>query len=445
MSSQSISRRSFLQGVAATGAVTLLAACVPAQPGAAPAGSGQAAPAGDKTTVRLLTTHGATMAPFIAQSLEKFRAANPNLDLQHEDLTEGYYDRLNVMLASETLPDVVNLRSFDMYDWYRLGNLHSVSDYLDADPDLGPESLIEAIFRSCLFEGQYWGLPYDASVMVFYYNKTLLDQAGVTPPPDSWTWDDMTTLAQSLTDAGKEQWGFARFPDVADWRAEPWYLSNGAKMINEERTEWTLVGPEAEETLQFLIDLSQKTKVAPPPEAASDLNLFVIGKGAIYSAGQWEIPGNRDAIKDFEWDIVAYPTGPKGHSPITHGGTYIMYAKTKVPDDAWKIQKWICAEEDWQANVYGASGYSIPSLKKVSEAAWLAPVQKDGKPPAHAQVVLDELNKAVPGSLWPNYQKIASIMSEEMDKVLLGDATPAEGLQALKTRADEAIQEAIKA
>src|SRR6185503_13103696 len=145
-------------------------------------------------------------------------------------------------------------------------------------------------------------------------------------------------------------------------------------------------GPEAEETLQFLIDLTQKEKVAPPPEAASDLNLFVIGKGAIYSAGQWEIPGNRDAIKDFEWDIVAYPTGPKGHVPITHGGTYVMYAKTKVPDAAWQIQKWICAGEDWQANVYGASGYSIPSLKKVSQSAWLDPVERGGKPPAHAQV-----------------------------------------------------------
>lgn len=442
MRSQSISRRHFLKGAAVTGAVSLLAACVPAQPGAGPAAGN--APAGDKTTVRLLTTHGATMAPFIANSLEKFRAANPTIDLQHEDLTEGYYDRLNVMLASDTLPDVVNLRSFDMYDWYRLGNLHSISSYLDADPDLGPDSLIEAIFRSCLFEGEYWGLPYDASVMIFYYNKTLLEQAGVAAPQDSWTWDDMVSTAQSLTDAGKEQWGFARFPDVADWRVEPWYLSNGAQMMNEERTEWTLVGPEAEATLQFLVDLTQKLQVAPTAEAASDLNLFVIGKGGIYSAGQWEIPGNRDAIKDFEWDVVAYPTGPKGHTPITHGGTYCMYAKTKVPDAAWKIQKWICAEEDWQTNVYGASGYSIPSLKKVSEAAWLAPVEKEGKPPVHAKVVLDELSKAVPGSLWPNYQKIASIMKEEMDKVLLGDATPAEGLETLKSRADEAIQEAIK-
>ncbi len=447
MNFKAVSRRGFLKGIAAMGTISVVAACVPAsQQGgaAAPAAGDQAAvPAAEQTTVRLLTTHGATMAPFIATSLENFSAANPTIKVEHEDLTQGYYDRLNVMLASDTLPDVVNLRSFDMYDWYRLGNLHSVSPFLEADPDLKPEDLVDAILQSCSFEGEYWGLPYDASVMIFYYNKTLFDAAGVAYPQDNWTWDDMVGIAQSLTDADQQNWGFARFPGISDWQAEPWYLSNGAHIINAERTESTLVGPEAEETLQFLIDLAQKSKVAPPPEAQSDLNLFVIGKGAIYSAGQWEIPGNRDAIKDFEWDVVAYPTGPAGHNPITPGCTYVMNAKTQVPEAAWQIQKWICAGEDWQANVYGASGYSIPSLKAVSESAWLAPLENEGKPPAHAQVVLDELSKAVPGSLWPNYQKIASIMSEEMERVQLGDATVAEGLQSLKTRADEAIQEAI--
>ena len=444
-----ISRRQFLKTAGTLGALGALAACVPSGTTIGPTdppdpGEG-AAPAAAGTTVRLLTTHGVTMAPFIEASLEKFRAEHPDITLEHEDLTEGYYDRLNVMLASETLPDVVNIRSFDMYDWYRLGNLHSVTPFLDADPDLDPEDLIDAIMQSCFYEGEYWGLPYDASVMIFYYNKNLFDAAGVPYPAGEWNWDNLVEMGQALTNEAEQAFGLARFPSITDWQVEPWFLSAGAQIINEERTEWTLIGPEAEETLAFLISLTNDLKIAPPPEAQSDLNLFVIGKGAMYSSGQWEIPGNRDAIQDFEWDIAPYPAGPAGHRPITHGGTYIMYAKTQVPEAAWEIQKWICAEEDWQTNVYGASGYSVPSLKSVSEQAWLAPVEQEGRPPANARVVLDELNAAVPGSLWPNYQRIASIMSEEMEKVLLGDVTVAEGLATLKQRADEAIQEAISA
>jgi multiple sugar transport system substrate-binding protein len=388
------------------------------------------------------------MAPFIETSLNNFRAEHPEITVDHEDLTEGYYDRLNVMLASETLPDVVNIRSFDMYDWFRLGNLHSVTPFLDADPDLDPEDLIDAIMASCFYEGEHWGLPYDASVMIFFYNKNLFDAAGVPYPAADWNWDSLVELGQALTDESQQAYGLARFPGINNWTVEPWYLSNGAQMINEERTEWTLVGPEAEETLAFLISLTNDLEISPPPAqpgTQSDINLFVIGKGGMYSSGQWEIPGNRDAIQEFEWDIAPYPAGPVGHVPITHGGTYVMYAKTQVPEAAWEIQKWICAEPDWQTNVYGASGYSVPSLKEVSEQAWLAPVEQEGKPPAAARVVLDELNAAVPGSLWPNYQQIASIMAEEMEKVLLGDVTIAEGLETLKQRADEAIQEAISA
>ena len=444
-----VSRRNFLRTSAIVGAAGALAACAPPAPAAAPAAGSTAAAgaapttapaAGGQTTVRLLTTHGATMAPFIEKSLQNFATANPDVKIDHEDLTEGYYDRLNVMLASSTLPDVVNLRSFDMYDWYRQGSLYDRTENLKSDADLKPEDLVDAILGSCMFEGKYWGLPYDASVEVFYYNKDMFDAAKVPVPTDTWTWDDMLGAAKKLTNPAAGTFGFARMPSITDWQFEPWLLSAGVNMVNADRTEWTMVGPEAESTVQMIVDMSLKDKVAPAPGGATDVNLFVLGKGAMYMSGKWEIPGNREAVK-FNWDIAPFPTGPKGHNVITHGGTYVTYTKTKVADAAWKIQKWICGQPDWQSNVYGASGYSIPALKKVSAEAWLAPI-KAGKPPTRAQVVLDELSKAKPGTLLPNFQKIASIQGEEMQKILVGESTVKDALASLKTRADEAIKEA---
>ncbi|NLF01603.1 MAG: sugar ABC transporter substrate-binding protein [Anaerolineales bacterium] len=449
MDKKMISRRDFLATCAALGATALLAACGPKATEAPAEEPAEEAPeeapsTGEQTTVRYLSTHGAVMAPWIEKSLENFATEHPDIKVEHEDLTEGYYDRLNVMLASATLPDVVNLRSFDMYDWWRMGNVHSVSPFLDADPDLDAEDMVDAIMASCLYEGEYWGMPYDASVEHCYYNKAMFDAAGVEVPSDTWTYDDMLAKAQALTDPATETYGFARFPPYGDWQAEPWYLSNGVNIINEDRTEWTMVGEKAEEMLQWLIDLDKVHGVTPPAGAPSDINFFVVGKGAMYISGQWEIPGNRDAITDFEWDVAAFPTGPAGHKPITHGGTYVMYAKTKVADAAWQLQRWITAERDFQMNVYGASGYSIPALKEVAAEAWLAPLKNESKPPANAQVVLDELDAAVPGTLWPNYQKIATMMTEELQKALLGQATVAEALDTLKVRADEAIAEAME-
>jgi multiple sugar transport system substrate-binding protein len=448
--SPQFSRRAFLRLVGTTTGAVVLAACQGAtqaptavpkpaekatevtQPTSAPAAKGQ-------TTVRLLTTHGATMAPFIAESLKKFAQEHPEVKVEHEDLTEGYYDRLNVMVASQTLPDVVNLRSFDMFDWYRLGNLHSVSEFLDAEPKLKASDMVDAIMRSCYFEGKYWGLPYDASTMIFFYNRDLLKQAGVEEPKDTWTIDEMMEMAKTLTQG--DNWGFARLPDYADWRVEPWILAYGGTMINEARDQWTMVGEGAEAAMQLLVDMRKKYKVAPEPAAAGSINIFVLGKGGLVNAGQWEIPGNREALK-FDWDVAWFPTGKAGFKSITHGGTYIMYAKTKVASEAWKVQRWICAEEDWQRNVYGKSGYSIPAYKPVAEEAWMAPIN-EGKPPKRAHLVIDQLAKSQPGALWPNYWKIAGFMSEELTKCFLEDVPVREALNTLKKRADEAIAEAL--
>ena len=451
MSEKKLSRRNFLRLASVAAGTAVVAACQPApvattapaakptekaaqpaQPTAAPAAKGQ-------TSVRLLTTHGATMAPFIAESLKNFATQRPEVKVEHEDLTEGYYDRLNVMVASNTLPDVVNLRSFDMFDWYRLGNLHSVSEFLAVEPTLKATDMVDAIMKSCFFEGKYWGLPYDASTMIFFYNRDMFKSACVEEPKDTWSLDDMVKAAQTITKG--DNWGFAALPGYSDWTAEPWILANGGTIINEARDTWTMVGEGAEAAIQLLVDLRKKFKVCPEPAAQGNINLFVLGKGALRNAGQWEIPGNREALK-FDWDVAWFPTGKPGFKSITHGGTYIMNAKTKVAAEAWKVQRWICAEKDWQMNVYGKSGYSIPAYKPVAEEAWMAPI-KEGKPPKKAHMVIDQLAKSQPGALWPNYWKVAGFMKEELDPCFLQDRPVREGLTALKKRADEAIKEAL--
>ena len=251
MKHTNVSRRGFLRASAAMGAAGLLAACggTPAvqEPAAEASAAGASAapaetaaestaavssspPTGEATTVRLLTTHGAALAPFIEASLANFATEHPDVKVEWEDLTEGYYDRLNVQLASGTLPDVVNLRSFDMYDWYRLGNLYDISPLLSSDPDVKPDDLVQAILQTCQFDGKYYGLPYDASVEVVYYNTDMFEQAGVAAPTATWTWDDMLTSAKALSKPDEQIYGFSRLPPYADWQVEPWILSNGGKI-----------------------------------------------------------------------------------------------------------------------------------------------------------------------------------------------------------------------
>lgn len=393
-------------------------------------------------TLRLLTTHGAVQQPVIKASLERFKEKYPKITVQHEDITEGYYDKLNTMVASATLPDVVNLRTFDMYDWYRKKSLLDLTPHINADQEFDVKKIVKPILDSCFHEGKYWGMPYDASVVVLFYNKDMFDKAGVKYPDESWTWDKVIEAGKAMTtgSGASATFGLSSPPPLTNWLSEPFLHQAGARFANKERTAFMTDTPEAITFIQWVTDIVHKHKIAPTPEQGTAVNLFNVGRGAMNFNGQWAIPGFREALK-FNWDVAALPAGPKGKAQITHGGTYIGYGKTKVPELSWTMIKWI-AGPDWQRNVYGLSGYSVPSLNTEANA-FVEPSTKDGKPPKNAEVVLAELAKAETGELWPNYWKAIQQWTDEMNLVLLGKKDPSEGGREAKKKADAVIKEAL--
>ena len=233
--------------------------------------------------------------------------------------------------------------------------------------------------------------------------------------------------------------GLASPPPLNAWLAEPFLHQAGARFANKERSAFTTDTPEATAAIQWVADLVLKHKVAPTPEQGTAINLFNVGRGAMTFNGQWQIPGFREALK-YSWDVAPLPAGPKGKAQITHGGTYIGYSKTKVPDLAWTMIKWI-AGPDWQRNVYGLSGYSVPSLTSEDDA-FVEP-SKEGKPPKNAEVVLSELAAAETGELWPNYWKALQQWTDEINLVLLGKKEPAAAGKDAKAKADAVIKEAL--
>jgi multiple sugar transport system substrate-binding protein len=383
------------------------------------------------------------MAPFIQKSVANFQSKYPNIKVSWEDLVANYYDKIDAMAAGGTLPDVVNLRSFDMYDWYRKKALYDVTDQMKAD-GLTADNYVATV-GSCLQAGRYWGLPYDASVDIIFYNKDLFDKAGIGYPAKDWTWDKVLDAAKALTQksgSDTSQYGFASMPPISDWQGEAFLLQNGARFVSDDRTKFLPDLPPVIDTLKWWTGLVTQFHVAPTPAANSSVDLFSIGKGGMAILGQWQIPSYRQGLK-FKWDVAWLPAGPKGQNLETQGGTYIIYGKTKAPEAAWPMLKWITSETDWQANVYGASGYSVPAWKEADDS-FVAPTKApQNLPPTNAQVVLDELASASTGELWPNYWQALKAWTDQISLVLLGKATPEQAAQAAQTNANKIISDAL--
>ena len=214
------SRRDFLRTSAlATVGVMGLAGC--AAPGAAPSagsGDGEAAPSEENVTLQFVVDiinegHVGVRDKWS----EEFMEMHPNVTVEHQPTPwSDYHTKIQTMLAAGTPADIYRyVQEVTPINAVHEKKIHiALDDFIERDNyDLTafkPESIL--LYQ---WEGNTYGLPRDYGNQNFYYNKTMYEEAGITPPPADWedtdyTFDvfleDMKALTKKSGDK-TEQWG----------------------------------------------------------------------------------------------------------------------------------------------------------------------------------------------------------------------------------------------
>ena len=113
-------------------------------------------------------------------------------------------------------------------------------------------------------EGGLYALPIDAEPLLLFYDPAYLSIRGVSPPDETWTWDDLAANAQKLTQRDEEgrvtRWGL-----MPHFRGLWWALwQNEAEVTDPVTGRCRLQDPSATAALQFVHDLLHIHQVAPP-------------------------------------------------------------------------------------------------------------------------------------------------------------------------------------
>lgn len=95
---------------------------------------------------------------------------------------------------SSMLPDLVQLDSTGVVDMAGNESLYYVED-LAADQGEDLSFVLDHALESMKYRGKVIGLPFNASTLLFYYNRTLFDQLGLEAPR---TLDDLIKAAPAL-------------------------------------------------------------------------------------------------------------------------------------------------------------------------------------------------------------------------------------------------------
>ena len=311
-----------------------------------------------------------------------------------------------------------------------------------ADDQAWIKSFFPAFMKNSQTGGKTWGIPFQRSTIVLYWNKEAFKEAGLDPNKPPATWSEQVEMAKKLTkrDAGGHvtQWGLqvpsSGFPY---WLFQGFTTQNDVLLMNDAGNQAYYDKPAVVEALQYWVDLSQKHKVMAPGviEWGTTPKDFFERKTAM----MWTTTGNLTNVRNnakFDFGVAMLPAGKRRGSP-TGGGNFYVFKKAPAAQQqaAVTFAKWMTTPE--RAAQWGIdTGYVA-----VRPDAWQTAVMKkyvDGFPAA--AVARDQLPHAVAELSTHENQRVTKALNDGLQAALTGAKSPAQALKDAQAEAERILK-----
>ncbi len=289
--------------------------------------------------------------------------------------------------------------------------------------------------------GKTWGVPFQRSTVVQYYNKELFKAAGLDPNKPPSTWAELADAAKKLTvkDAsGKVTQYGVQIPSSGFpyWLFQGLAIQNDVVMANDTGNAVKFDDPKVIEALQYWVDLA-KQGVHPPGivEWGTTPKDFFEKKVAI----MWTTTGNLTNVRTnakFDFGVAMLPAAKRKGSPTGGGNFYIFKKSTPAQQEAaFKFIKWITQPER-------AARWSIDTgYVAVSEAAYgTEALKKYGAEFPPALVARDQLPFALAEFSTHDNQRVTKALNDGLQAALTGTKTPAQAMQDAQKEADRLLR-----
>lgn len=466
-----MTRRSFLLMTLATFAA---AACAPsAQPSAPPKSESSAppksetpaaaAPPAEKPATAAPATTSGELASKITfwhamggvngeavnRMVEGFNKSQGKITV--EAVFQGTYDdalaKLKTALASNSAPALIQVYDIGLRFMVDSGEVVPMQQFIDAEK-FDTSDFEPAVLAYYQLDNKLYGMPFNTSSSILYYNKDAFKAAGLDPEKPPRTFDEVTEFAKKLTkrDGGTvTQYGFHQA--IYGWLFEQYmavsggyYVDNGngrdaratKAVYNDDKgkaiLDWWKAGVDGGYFGNF-------GRVTNDSAAAFDA-----GKSAMYVESTARLRGHiNNAQGKFEVGTGFYPrpaNAPKEGGNIIGGAAVYILKSRPEPEQraAWEFVKYITSpavQAQWQAD----TGYY-----PMRRAAYNEAVSKEwvGKYPqfntAIEQIRATPNNRITQGAVFGVFPQARQRIETAIEQLLLGQSDS-------KTALDQAAAE----
>ena len=321
--------KKILATVLASAMALALAACGgggTSTPSTSGSGSGAPAPStgGDKTAISaIVAEYGQNTKQWWADFQNEFNASHDDIDLTVEVVSWNDISTVvTTRITGNAAPDILNIDLFAAYQ--DEGLLLPAKDYVS---DETYAKLYPAFLDQSVVDGTVWAIPDLASARAMYYNKDILDAAGVEVPT---TWDELKAACEAIKayDSSIYPWGIDMTTDEGQ-AAFAYYIWNNGSDFTDADGNWILNDPKNVEAIEFAIGLVNDGYTNSDPANETRYNLqdlfgagklaMVIGPNSIptYIADNYE-KAETPEEEQINYNFAAIPTNG-GNASVSAG------------------------------------------------------------------------------------------------------------------------------
>lgn len=361
--------------------------------------------------------------------IEMYEELNPEIKIEPIYTSwDGYFDKLGPLVASNEMPDIVQMTIQNMPQYAEndlLADLNMIKSIDLSDMD-------RVFMELGSLDNKLLGVTMGANAPCLIYNKNIFDKAGTRYPDENWTWDDFEKKAKAI----KEKTGITGVNSIIrDYNDfEVFARERGETIYSKDNrvgfTQKTLADFLALGQRMIKSGLMEPMKVTMEYRSNEENAPYTRGDTAMMFLWSNKIVGVKKTLgKDSE--IVIYP-GPNSYSKgmyIRPGLFFCIAGSSKHQEEAGKFVNYFA--NNIEANLILDAERGIPVFSKVRKAL------SDNADSQNKKIFefMDRLGKFANNPMETNFpvedREVKVIMRNVMEEVGLGRITAEEGAKKI--------------
>lgn len=299
-----------------------LALTVFALAGCAQSGSGRA-PANDNAASGTVKFVGPEDPKVFGPVISAFEAKYPDITVDYSQVPfDTYATTLQQRLSAKD--DTIDVFAVDQPNLAQIAAQGFLEDISDLKSQ-AKAATSPAQYSINIYNGKMYALSIWNSTQMLFYNKDILDKAGVTPPSidpkDRWTWEELQAAGKKAQAAGMES-GFLFEQVEAYYQLQPLMesLGAGSGISGKDMLTVDVTNEGWKKAMEWYADTFASGFSPRGVGGFQTSAVFTDKKTAFFVGGPWDV-GAFASNADFNWGIAPHPYFANGKE-VTPTGSW---------------------------------------------------------------------------------------------------------------------------